>query len=276
MKSTVFLYSCLVIFILLTVLLQACNSAKNVSSIVYFNEPGDTALAKIIQNAEPVIKPGDRLGIVVNATDPSSAAPYNLGSSFSAVSSAGAAGSSVSGSGNNGYLVEADGTIQFPQFGKLQVAGLQRKQLIDMLTKKLLKLVNDPIVTIQFLNFKITVLGEVGKPGPVAIPDGKVNIIDAIGLAGDLPLTARRDNIMVIRENNGQREFGYVNLLSKNIFSSPYYILKQNDVVYVELTKAKVAANNQTTNAVRNNISLITTVLSVVSTVIVLIFTFKK
>lgn len=257
--------------------MQACNPGKNISSLIYFNQPGDSALAKLVQNNEPAIQPGDKLSIVVNATDISSAAPYNLGASFSATSSAGSSqAASATSSGNSGYIVEADGTIQFPQFGKLQVAGLQRKQLVDLLMQKLIKLVNDPIVTVQFLNFKITVLGEVGKPGPITVPDGKVNIVDAVGLAGDLPMTARRDNITVIREKNGQREFGHVDLLSKNVFSSPYYILKQNDVVYVQPTKARVVAADQSANTLRNNLSLFTTVLSVVSTVIVLIYTLKR
>lgn len=237
------------------------------SSLVYFNQQGDSALAKTIQNYEPQILHGDRLSIIVNALDPASAAPYNLGSSVSA---------SPSGPANGGYIVEDDGTIHFPQLGKIQVAGMQRKQLIDTLRQRLVKYVTDPIVTVQFVNFKITVLGEVSKPGTISIPDGKVTLVEAIGLAGDLPITARRDNITVIREKNGQREFGHVNLLSKNVFSSPYFVLKQNDVVYVELTKEKVTATDQSYVILRNNISLITTALSVVSTIIVLAVTLRK
>jgi polysaccharide export outer membrane protein len=260
-------------FVYIIILLQACNTAKKTASLVYFNQQGDTTLAKTIQNYEPLIQAGDRLSIVVNALDASSAAPYNLGASFSASTSA---TSAASGGSNGGYLVEADGTIHFPQLGKIKVAGMQRKQLVDTLTKKLVKYLTDPIVTVQFLNFKITVLGEVSRPGTLSIPDGKVNLIEAIGLAGDLPITARRDNIMVIREQNGQREFGHVNMLSKNVFSSPYYLLKQNDVIYVELTKEKAMLADQSSALLRNNISLVTTVLSVVSTIIVLVVTLKR
>lgn len=244
------------------------------TSLVYFNQQGDTTLAKTIQNAEPLIQAGDQLSIVVNALDASSAAPYNLGSSLASTSTSSSSGAASQPGG--GYLVEADGTIHFPQLGKIKVAGMQRKQLIDTLTQRLVKYVNDPIVTVQFLNFKITVLGEVLRPGTINIPGGKVTLIDAIGLAGDLPMTARRDNIMVIREQNGQREFGHVNLLSKNVFSSPYFVLKQNDVVYVELTKEKVEATNTSSSVLRNNISLITAALSVISTVVVLIVSIKK
>lgn len=240
-------------------LLLSCNTEKKLNNIVYFNEQGDSALSRIVQNTEPVIQPGDRLSIVVTALNPASAAPYNSGSPVSGLGSAAAA--------MGGYIVEADGAIKFPQLGKIQVAGMKRKQLVDALTDRLVKYVNDPTVTVEFLNFKITVLGEVGRQGTYSIPEGKVTLIDAIGLAGDLPLTARRDNILVIRERRGKREFGRVNMLSRNVFSSPYFVLQQNDVVYVELTKDKVAATDQ---SFFRNLSIVTSILSVVTTVTVL------
>lgn len=249
---------CIIGLIFFVQFLQSCHTQKKLNELVYFNEQGDTTLSKIVQSAEPAIQAGDRLSIVVNALNPTSAAPYNIGSSATGASAA----------SNVGYIVEADGTIQFPQLGKIQVAGMQRKQLRDLLTGMLVKYVNDPIVTIEFLNFKVTVLGEVGHPGTFTIPDGKVTLIDAISLAGDLPLTARRDNITVIREKGGKREFGKVNVLSKNVFSSPYYILQQNDVVYVELTKEKVAATDQ---SFIRTFSIATSVFSVFTTVAVLV-----
>lgn len=256
--------------------LHACHPQRKLGTLVYFNQPGDTALAKTIQDYEPLIQPGDRLSIVVNALDAASAAPYNLGSSVSLSTSTPSLGSPSSGSANGGYIVEADGTIHFPQLGKIRVAGMQRKQLIDTLTQRLVKFLTDPIVTVQFLNFKITVLGEVTRPGTINMPDGKVTLLEAIGLAGDLPITARRDNITVIREKNGQREFGRVNILSKNVFSSPYFILKQNDIVYVELTKEKAAAADLATSTFRSNISLVATALTVISTLVILIINVRN
>jgi polysaccharide export outer membrane protein len=255
-------YTCRITIIPVMLFLLSCNTEKKLNSLIYFNQPGDTTLAKIVQNYEPVIKAGDRLTINVHAVNPISSAPYNLGAS------AAASGAALSVTTTPGYIVEADGNIHFPQLGKIKVVGLKRKELIDLLTEKLTKYVNDPIVTIEFVNFKITVLGEVNRAGTINIPDGKVTIIDAIGLAGDLPLTARRDNIMIMRERNGQREFGRINLLSKNAFSSPYFVLQQNDVVYVELTREKVAANDQ--SFVRN-FSIVTSVLSVLTTVTLLV-----
>ncbi|MDQ6813907.1 MAG: polysaccharide biosynthesis/export family protein [Bacteroidota bacterium] len=243
--------------------LESCNTDKKLQRVVYFNEQGDTTLSSIVQTVEPVIQPGDRLSIAISASNALSAAPYNL-----ATPPIGALPAAT------GYLVEADGTIQFPQLGKLQVAGMKRKQLVDYLSKILIKYVNDPMVTIELLNFKITVLGEVGHQGTFAIPDGKVTLLDAIGLAGDLPFTARRDNITVIREKNGKRNFGKINILSKNAFSSPYYVLQQNDVVYVEPTKDKVAASDQ---SFIRNFSIATSILSVFTTVLLLVInTIKK
>jgi len=275
MKDRIWVYTSITVFLYITFLLQACNTSKRLGTLVYFNQQGDSGLTKTIQNYEPAIQPGDRLSIVVNALDAASAAPYNLGSGISPAS-ASSVPTAASGSGNIGYTVEAEGTIHFPQLGIIHVAGMQRKQLIDMLTQKLVKFVSDPIVTVQFLNFKITVLGEVTKPGTLTIPDGKVTLIEAIGLAGDLPVTARRDNILVIREQNGQREFGRVNMLSKNVFSSPYFVLKQNDVVYVELTKDKVTATDLSSSVLRSNISLAATALTVISTIVILIVNFRK
>lgn len=274
MRGRIWVYTCGTMLLYISILLQSCNTEKKLATLVYFNKQGDTSLAKTIQDYEPAIQPGDRLSIVINALDAASAAPYNLGSGVSA--SASSVQTAAPGSGNTGYIVEADGTIHFPQLGKIQVAGMQRKQLIDMLTQRLVKYVSDPIVTVQFLNFKITVLGEVTRPGTLNIPDGKVTLIEAIGLAGDLPVTARRDNILVIREKNGQREFGYINLLSKNVFSSPYFVLKQNDVVYVELTKEKVTATDLSASILRSNISLAATALTVISTIVILIINLRN
>jgi len=265
LKTNMSFRSVLVVFglIFFLQLLQSCNTDKKLSKLLYFNEQGDTTLSKVVQNVDPVMQAGDRLSIVVNAANPVSAAPYNLGAS---ATSPGAATTT-------GYIVEADGTIQFPQLGKIQVVGMKRKQLVDFLSKMLVKYVNDPIVTIEFLNYKITVLGEVGRQGTFNIPDGKVTLIDAIGLAGDLPFTARRDNITIIREKNGKREFGKINMLSKNAFSSPYYVLQQNDIIYVEPTKDKVESTDQ---SFFRKFSIATSVLSVFTTVVLLVINATK
>jgi polysaccharide export outer membrane protein len=206
---------------------------------------------------------GDRLSVVVNALSPESVVPYNL-----------SAGAATTGSANAfGYVVEEDGVITFPQLGKLPVAGKTRRQLINLLSDSLKRYVRDPVVTVQFLNFKVTVLGEVNRQGPLTTPEGKMTLLEALGQAGDITFYGRRDNVLVIRERNGQREFGRVNLLSKKAFSSPYFVLQQNDVVYVELTEAKVAATDQ--SFVRN-LTIATSIISVLSTIVFLIINISQ
>lgn len=235
--------------------LNSCKPHNKLNSLIYFNQIKDSLLSTEIQKMESTIQVGDRLAIVVNAFNPESAIPYNLNNN-----------------NNVGYVVENDGTIQLPQLGKKKVIGLTRKQLIEILTNELLKFVNDPIVTIQFMNYKVTILGEVLSPGTKSIPDGKVNILEAISLAGDLTTYSNRNKILVIREVDGKREFGEVNILSRNIFNSPYYYLHQNDIVYVEPTSRKLE-NDQ--SFVRN-LSITTTIISVVSTLIFLVINITK
>ena len=252
-KDSFFILIIISIFVLFN--LNSCKPHNKLSSIIYFNQIKDSLLSTEIQKVEPIIQVGDRLAIVVNAFNPESAIPYNLNNNS-----------------NVGYVVENDGTIQLPQLGKKKVNGLTRKQLIEILTNELLKFVNDPIVTIQFMNFKVTVLGEVLSPGTKSIADGKVNIVEAISLAGDLTTFSNRNKILVIREVDGKREFGEVNMLSRNIFNSPYYYLHQNDIVYVEPTSKKLE-NDQ--SFVRN-LSITTTIISVISTLIFLIINITK
>lgn len=240
---------------------SSCNTEKKLTELVYFNQNSDSAAARIVQNAEPTIQPGDRLSIVVNALDPESVVPYNLG--------AGSGAAAASGSANAfGYVVEQDGTINFPQLGKLKAVGRSRTGLINLLSDSLKRYVKNPVITVQFLNFKVTVLGEVNRQGPLTSPEGKMTLIEAIGQAGDLTFFGRRDNILVIREKNGEREFGRVNLLSKQAFQSPYFVLQQNDVVYVEMNSTKVANSDQ---LLVRNLTIATSIISVLSTLVVLI-----
>jgi polysaccharide export outer membrane protein len=243
--------------------MSSCNSEKKLANLIYFRDNTDSLNATMIQNAEPRIQVGDRLSVVVNALSPESVAPYNLG-----------AGTATAGSANAfGYVVEEDGAITFPQLGKIQVSGKTRTQLIGLLSDSLKRYVRDPVVTVQFLNFKVNVLGEVNRQGPLTTPEGKMTLLEALGQAGDITFYGRRDNVLVIRERNGQREFGRVNLLSKRAFSSPYFVLQQNDVVYVELTAAKVAATDQ---IMIRNLTIASTIISVLSTLVFLIINISR
>lgn len=260
MKQRLFSTKRLLIFILITLFAVGCTSRAKLTNTTYFNQKSDSLLAMDARFFEPTIQPGDKLKINVTALDPISVAPYNVGVS----------GSNI---GESNYLVEIDGTIKFPQFGNLNVNGYKRTQLVDTLTNRIAKFVNNPIVNVQFVNYKITVLGEVNRPGVLNFPEGKGTLIEALGSSGDLTPYARRENILVIREKNDKREFGYVNLLSINVFNSPYYNLQQNDIVYVEPTKAKATSTDQT---LLRNLSIITTILSVISTIFFLVINITK
>ena len=257
-------------FAIIGLFLASCNSTKNLQQLVYLQD-STTADKLIVQNIEPIIQPGDRLSIIVSAFNPTSAAPYNLGGGVMGLDAT--TGSNTAIASNLGYTVKPDGTIQFPQFGKIDVAGKTLQQVNNNLTTLLQKYVTDPIITISFLNYKITVLGEVARPGPIPSPEGNLTLLEAVGIAGDLTLTGRRDNILVIREQNGKREFGRVNLLSKSIFTSPYFHLQQNDVVYVEMTMAKAATTDQ---AATRNIGLAATIITVLSTLILVIININR
>lgn len=217
--------------------LASCVSSKKV---VYLNNLNDTATAGL-RNArtdfEAPIQKNDVLSIAVGGTNPDDLATLNSGSGVIPGASAGG-----STSKSIGYLVEADGKIQLPFLGKVQAEGLTRMQLQDTLANKFKDYTKNPIVNIKFLNYGYSVLGEVGHPGRFDMENERTTILDAIGMAGDLTLLGKRENILVIREVNGQREFGRLNLLSKDIFKSPYFYLKTNDVVYVEPVRSKFLA----------------------------------
>jgi polysaccharide export outer membrane protein len=149
----------------------------------------------------------------------------------------------------SGYLVDVDGNIQFPILGTIKVAGLTesalRMQIVRSLVDK--KLLIDPVVTIRHLNFRVTVLGEVGNPTVISVPTEKITLLEALGLAGDVTIFGKRDNVMVIREENNKKIIKRLNLNTSEIFESPYYYLRSNDIVYVEPNKAKVSGSSRST-----------------------------
>jgi polysaccharide export outer membrane protein len=164
--------------------------------------------------------------------------------------------------------VSADGTIDFPVVGNIKVEGLTRSQAIEVIKNKLSSYVVNPTVSLRILNFRITVLGDVRTPGTFTIPNERISILEALGIAGDLLITGERQNILVIRDEGGKRKEYRVDLTKESLFSSPVYYLQQNDVVYVEPNRAKRSA------ALINpsNAGLVIASLSLLITSLVLIF----
>lgn len=159
-----------------------------------------------------------------------------------------ATGSTSAQSAAGGFLVDAYGNIEYPRLGIFHVEGLTKLELAAQIKKRLTEpdtLLKDPSVIIRFLNYRIMVLGQVGKEGPVSVPGERLTILEAVGLAGGITDYGKKEHVKIIREVNGKREIGIIDLTSKDLFESPYYNLVQNDVVYVEPTKQKAKQADQ-------------------------------
>lgn len=265
------------VLIVLAILFSSCGNTRE---ITYLQGKFDTAKLREVKVIEPVIQKGDLISIIVYSDNPNATALYNQ----SVISMGGASGkSSDGGTGSTagaigmsapttpGYLVDDEGNIQFQGLGILHIEGLTKAGLRTLLDSRLKDtLLTNPYYTIRFLNYKFTILGEVSRPGVFNIPGEHVSLFDAIGLAGDLTFYGRRDNILIIRENNGKREFQRLDLTKPEVMASPYFYLQQSDVVYIEPTKKKVAASDQVT--VRN----ITVAATIVSTIAIIYSILRK
>jgi polysaccharide biosynthesis/export protein len=261
----------IVIGICSSTLVCSCYSSKNTT---YFQNLKDTTKVfsqPINGNYEAHIQPDDVIEIIVNSINPSATAVFNLGNNTPVPSGVNSNTNAIATTNiqnaktPSGYLVSKEGTIDFPVLGKLQVLKFTTSQLKDTLVARLDKYLKDPIVNVRLLNYKITVLGEVTKPASYNLQSERVSIVDAIGMAGDLTIFGKRENILLIREENGRRNFVRLNLLSSDLFESPYYYLKQNDVVYVEPNKSKIAATD--TQTIRN-LSILTSIITLLVVVI--------
>ncbi len=232
--------SVIAITVLLAFFAVSCTSTKKV---IYFNDYQDSTANSIKTakaNFENTIQKNDQLWISVGGSNLADLQVLNSGNGIGATGS-----SSIGGAATSailGYLVEADGKIKIPFMGKVQAEGLTRLQLENKLTDFFKEYTKDPVVNVRFLNYTYSVLGEVTRSGKYNMTTERTTILEAISMAGDLTELGRRDNVTVIREENGERKVARLNLLSKDIFNSPYFYLKTNDVVYVEPVKAKFIA----------------------------------
>ena len=228
---------------------------------------GDVLVQKNASYALPEqrVQKGDQLSIAVSSDNPSASAVFNSASSVTRITDPVSVQSAASGVSTTMPVYEVDekGIIVFPLIGQLQVEGLNKEELRRMLDSKLKDTyLTNPQYTIRFLNSKITVFGEVQRPGVYEVNKLTVNIFEALTLAGDLTFYARRDNIMVIREQNGKREFGRLNVSDADIFSSPFYYLQQNDMVFVDARSSKIRGTDQ---GWLKNASLVLSILTAVS-----------
>lgn len=259
----------LLFFLLATLLFSSCASRKD---LVYLRDMEELKEYPVFQKYEPVIHRDDRLSITVSCKNPELTLPFNIpGSSNYSIGLDGnittSAPTSGSDNANKGYLVDVNGEIDFPILGKLKVEGRTRGQVTELIKQRLINedLIKDPIVMVNFLNFKITVLGEVGSPNTYDITGDRITLLEAIAKAGDITDDGRVDRVAVIREYGNKRRIMFHDLRSKDVFNSPCYYLQQNDIVYVEPSAAKTRDNAQRTFSTFSMIlSFVTTVTSLV------------
>jgi polysaccharide export outer membrane protein len=247
-----------VLFLVFSLYLISCGTQKKLPT--YLQNATDTTINGNVQFPELKIQKNDILFIQVYSASISSDADalYNLRSSSASSASSG-------GSTTSGFLVDAKGNIEYPRLGTFHAEGLTKDELAAEIKKRLtepVKLLESPTVIIRFQNLKITVVGEVNTQGVVSIPGERVTILEAIGLAGGISEYGIKDAVKVIRETDGKREIGVVDLSSSKLFESPFYVLRQNDVILVDPTdrKAKKAESEAVVQRVSFGLSIVTAI----------------
>jgi len=243
------------LFLSLLTFLTSCVDQKQ---IAYFqkgiNQSDTIAVAKAFV---PKIQPGDILAVPIGSLNPLASSFFNPFSTTPVTNdnspngTAAAAGSSATApslvqSTAPGLLVDAAGNIELPLIGSVQVVGLTTTEAKELIKNKLKVYLKEPTVNVRFLNYKISVLGEVLHPSVYVIPNESITLPEALGLAGDMTIYGKRDNVLIIRDENGKKEFGRVDLTTRDVYTSPFYYLHANDVVYVEPSKGRIAQSDKT------------------------------
>lgn len=254
----------LILFAIGAMFLMSCSESKRVT---YLQEV-ESIPAEVLQQksllADPRIVPGDLLSIIVGSDNPESVAIFNKTSS-------GISGSSENTvaavpSSNTNYLVDNKGSIDFPIIGKLNIGGMTRTEAEEYIKSKIYPqyVKKEPTVTIRVENFRIAVLGEVKAPNIYTVPNERVSVLEAVAMAGDLQLTGRRDNVLLIRfKGDGSKEIARINLNDPNLLFSPYFYLQQNDILYVEPNKSKARTAYTVPPMLTLSLSVLSTLLGI-------------
>ena len=257
------------IFILGALLLASCATNKRAAYIQQVQTDIPTAIE---QDYQIRIKPLDRLTVTINSKDPELAAPFNAASSYNSLN--GLSSYSSSSNGNLQILtVDKEGKIQLPIIGEIDCDGLTRNELAKKIENTIREngMVHDPIVIIQFADVKFSVLGEVARPGQFSITKDRISLFDALAMAGDLTIYGQRENVALIREENGMRTVHYFDLKNPDILTSPYFYLQQDDLVYVTPNKYKAQAGE-----INQNRSFYISLVSVAVSVATLLVTITR
>ena len=242
--------------LLMAVLLMSCNTSKE---ILYFQDI-NVNQPEVISGARDItVQPKDQISILVSSKDPQLAALFNLTRAQARVGTGG---------------VSSGGEVSdFPVLGTLHIAGMTKSQIAALVKQKLIdeNLVKDPVVTVEFMNLYFSVLGEVKSPGKYSITKDQITLLEAISMAGDLSIYGKRDAVFVIREETGERVTHWADLRSKEVFNSPVYYLKQNDVIYVQPNKVRAGQSTLNENSVKS-VSMWISIASFLTSLGVLIF----
>jgi polysaccharide export outer membrane protein len=246
----------------IVLLVSTCFFSCAKRNLVYFSDL-ETYMdysVNVDQSNEPRIQVDDLLSITVTSLNPESNMLFNVG----VLMPSGDRNNTIVNSPiNDSYLVDKDGNINYPVVGLINLKGLTKQEAINKMNVLLNEYVKDPIINIRFMNFKVTVIGEVQRPDMFVIPTEKITVLEALGLAGDMTAYGKRENVMIIREKDRVRTAARLNLNDKNVLNSPYYYLQQNDIVYVEpyKTRSIQADANPTRIALITSISSLAVIL---------------
>lgn len=256
-------YAAMLAFLMLS---ASCVSTKKIS---YLNDipdsnyitPYELSLEKY---TDPVIQPNDILQVSIQTLDPQASTLMGVQatSTYSVQSGTSLAGGTTTAI--QGYMVDGEGYISIPLVGKLQVNGLNTTQVKQLIEQRAALYYKNPVVNVRFVNFTVTVLGEVNRTGQIVLSNEKTSIFDVLGAAGDMTPYARRQDVLVIREEGGIKKFIRLNLYSKDVFQSPYFYMKQRDVVYVEPNKSKAVSANTTETRVLSFTGVFISILTLV------------
>lgn len=251
-------------WLLLTVLGVLAVSCTSPRDILYFQDIDQAEMKKIEEQYEPVIMKDDKLQILISGPDKSIISPYNFTLSDNTSSGYTTSQSVVP------YLVDSDGCIDMPGLGRMKVEGMRRVDLVKKITDMLRDggLIKDPVVSVSFMNYKVTVLGEVRNPGTYVMDGERNTILQALGKAGDLLLTAKRDDIILIRDVDGKQTHIKIDLTKSDILNSPYFYMHQNDVIYVPQSATRVMQGTAATSLWSTVLSSITTLVTVITLII--------
>lgn len=249
----------IVVTLLAILLFSSCATTQEVT---YFQDESLADYEPLDFNTDVVYKTNDKISIIVSSLDPEAARPFNLPTISEGQSAIVTQGSTKMQT----YLVDKFGNIEFPVLGQIKIGGLGRTEATELLKERLKEYLKNPIINIRLINFTVTVLGEVRNPGTFVLEDEKISLSEALGYAGDLTIYGRRDNVLLIRDNNGKKQYAKFDLTSISVLNNQSYYLAQDDVIYISPNKAKArsASYNQNTAVVISALAVLVSLTAII------------